>query len=117
MLQFPETAETTVQPSQSGTNENTSIRLVGLAPHTTYHFRIVGTNTTGMGESADQSFTTFPKSNISDDGAADLLVTDTTGAVSLVTELTGSSAIYDTGLIISSSLTWCGMRSRKRIVC
>jgi DNA-binding beta-propeller fold protein YncE len=34
--------------------------LTGLAPSTTYHFRLVATNTKGTAETLDQTFTTFP---------------------------------------------------------
>ncbi len=38
------------------------LTLTGLEPATTYHYRIVATNSIGVGESADHRFTTFPVS-------------------------------------------------------
>ena len=35
-------------------------RIAGLTPGTTYHFRLVGTNSAGAGHGSDQSFTTAP---------------------------------------------------------
>ena len=38
------------------------MRLSGLAPGTTYHFRVVATNGIGTTNGADQTFTTSPAS-------------------------------------------------------
>lgn len=47
-----------------GSGENTvaeSLTVVGLAPNTTYHYRVVATNSGGTGEGSDQEFSTAPE--------------------------------------------------------
>src|SRR5262249_6712277 len=50
---------TTPTQSQTGnTYRNIAANISGLARHTTYHFRIVGTNTAGTRYGSDKTFTT-----------------------------------------------------------
>ena len=50
-------------PIGAGTaDEPAAVRLSGLAPGTTYHFRVVATNGIGTTNGADQTFTTSPAS-------------------------------------------------------
>ncbi len=43
-----------------GSDAAEGVTLVGLAPSTTYHFRVVAVNSVGAVDGADQTFTTFP---------------------------------------------------------
>ena len=45
----------------SALTQNVSAALSGLAPGTTYHYRIVATNASGRAEGADRTFTTAPR--------------------------------------------------------
>lgn len=47
-----------------------SLTLTGLAPNTTYHYRLVAENDGGVSEGADQSFTTLPNAPSLSTGAA-----------------------------------------------
>jgi hypothetical protein len=46
------------QPLPAGGTQTVSARIRGLAPATTYHFRVLATNAGGTGTAADQTFTT-----------------------------------------------------------
>jgi phosphodiesterase/alkaline phosphatase D-like protein len=51
--------QTTAAPAGSGTtNQSVSSAVSGLAPSTTYHYRIVASNPSGTDEGADKTFTT-----------------------------------------------------------
>ena len=52
-------SHTTATQTQTGsTYRNVAANIGGLAAHTTYHFRIVGSNADGMRMGADRTFTT-----------------------------------------------------------
>jgi hypothetical protein len=53
------TSSEVVSPS-SGTPEAVSVRLEGLEPYSTYHFRVVATNGAGSSVGIDRMFTTTP---------------------------------------------------------
>ena len=51
---------TTASHSYGGnTTQNVSANIAGLSPNTTYHFRIVGTNSSGTSHGADRTFRTL----------------------------------------------------------
>jgi hypothetical protein len=51
---------TTPMQSQTGnTYRNIATNISGLATHTTYHFRIVATNSAGTKYGSDRTFSTF----------------------------------------------------------
>jgi DNA-binding beta-propeller fold protein YncE len=52
-----ETNEAIVSPG-AGDSEQLSVPLIGLAPYSTYHFRVVASNGAGTSYGADQMFTT-----------------------------------------------------------
>ena len=55
------------------TASSVSMKLVGLAPHTTYHLRCVAQNALGATYSADIPFRTLPRNDFNRDGFADLV--------------------------------------------
>ena len=49
----------TPNQTKTGNNyQNVTANISGLSAHTTYHFRIVGTNTVGTRYGGDRTFTT-----------------------------------------------------------
>ena len=67
-----------------GQTTNHSVRLIGLKPDSTYHFRIVATNSSGTSRFGDNVFATKPLATIA--GIADGSTTagDTRGALSTI---------------------------------
>ena len=56
-----------------GSVSSVSMRLAGLAPHTTYHLRCVAQNALGITYSADLPFRTLSRNDFNRDGFADLV--------------------------------------------
>src|SRR6202035_2086204 len=51
-------SNTASQTFTGGTTQNVAANISGLSAHTTYHFRIVGTNSAGTSYGTDLTFTT-----------------------------------------------------------
>ncbi len=87
----------------------------GLAPATTYHFRVVASNATGISEGADVTFTTAwdwsswaaaegltdPETDVNGNGAPDLIdyATGSRPGVSLTPTADGMSLVFDRSLV------------------
>ena len=65
-------------PTREATQE-----ISGLAPGTTYYWRVVTENETGPLEGSDHSFTTFPVDEVTEDSCGNALVRKQTGAAHL----------------------------------
>ena len=65
---------TSTQSAGSGTSDvAVTANLTGLAPSTTYHYRIVATNSAGTSFGSDETFITRGKVDFDNDGQTDLL--------------------------------------------
>ena len=82
----------TASHNYSGTTtQNVSANITGLSPNTTYHFRVVATNSGGTRHGSDRTFTT-----LSPTGAPGVTTNAATNTASFSTTLNGS--VYPHGL-------------------
>ena len=79
--------------SGPGPAQAASATIGGLAPSTTYHFRVVATNGPDTTDGADQSFTTLPPAPVVTSGVASA-VGSTTATLSAVINPGGSPTAY-----------------------
>jgi phosphodiesterase/alkaline phosphatase D-like protein len=84
-----------------------SFPLTGLAPNTTYHYRVVATNTDGTGTGADMTFTTSSLPVVSTNSAAPVGVSTATlnGTVNANDDSTTVSFEYGTSTSYGSIVT------------
>jgi hypothetical protein len=95
-------AGTEILDGQDNDSHSVSAALNGLAPATTYHFRVVATNFTGTSHSADQTFTTpdlprIDRSAVSAVGQASVHLSAAVSGNASPTEVTfeyGTSELY-----------------------
>ena len=76
-----------------------SAQLTGLSPNTTYHYRVVGTNSVGTTNGTNQSFTTLST------GSAPTVTTDAASNVS-TTSATLNGTINPNGLSTTVTFEW-----------
>ena len=101
------TADATL--AASGSASNVSVKLVTLAPHTSYHLRAVATNFKGAVYSSDRSFRTLPRSDTNRDGFADLIaINPKTRATTVLFTKNGTKIGTAGGSAIASTLSFCG---------
>ena len=84
-------SSTATQNYNGSTTHNVSANITGLSPNTTYHFRLVGTNSAGTRYGSDRTFTT-----LSATGASVVTTTRRPNVASFSATLNGS--VYPHGL-------------------
>jgi hypothetical protein len=64
-------------------NDNGSKKLIGLEPATTYHYRVIATNSVGTAYSPERTFTTYPFKAELNDSCSNVLARQQTGGALL----------------------------------
>jgi len=120
---YGSSAVVTITPENGLSPQDVSIELVGIQAETTYHYRLTATNSFGVTEGEDMTFTTFPTTpfilTVMDGEATitgitgsvvDLVIPDTIYGI-LVTKI-ASRAFFNrsdlTSVVIPSSVTLIG---------
>jgi hypothetical protein len=100
----------TVTAPSSGGSTPVSAALTGLVPGTTYHYRLVATNSAGTTDGADQSFTTsapIPATTTVIPGTTTVNLSSSTPTVSPTTQTTSVTVDNQTLKLVSPSVKLC----------
>ena len=105
---YGSTATADQSPVTGTGNTSVSYGLTGLAPNTTYHYRVVAVNMTGTTNGSDQTFTTLPLApSVTTGSASGLAPTGATVAGTVNANNASTTATFEYGLDTSygSSVT------------